>query len=176
MSRVAKAPVALPGGVECNIAGREVRVKGKNAQLAFQLPDGVALEVSDRVVRAQATGRQPDMALAGTVRATVANMVQGVSAGFERRLELVGVGYRVAAQGNRLNLSLGLSHPVVYEIPQGVSAATPSQTEIVLTGADKQAVGQAAAEIRSHRPPEPYKGKGTRYAGERVIRKDAKKK
>jgi large subunit ribosomal protein L6 len=176
MSRVAKAPVALPGGVECNIAGREVRVKGKNAQLAFQLPDGVALEVSDRVVRAQATGRQPDMALAGTVRATVANMVQGVSAGFERRLELVGVGYRVAAQGNRLNLSLGLSHPVVYEIPQGVSAATPSQTEIVLTGADKQAVGQAAAEIRSHRPPEPYKGKGIRYAGERVIRKDAKKK
>jgi large subunit ribosomal protein L6 len=116
------------------------------------------------------------MAMAGTVRATVANMVKGVSEGFERKLELVGVGYRAQAQGDTLNLSLGLSHPVAYKMPQGVTVATPSNTEIVLTGADKQVVGQAAAEIRHFRPPEPYKGKGIRYADERVVRKDAKKK
>lgn len=176
MSRVAKAPVTLPSGVECTVAGRDVNVKGKNAQLAFRLPDGVDLEVADGVARARATGRQINMAMAGTVRAIVANMVKGVSEGFERKLELVGVGYRAQAQGTKLNLSLGLSHPVVYEVPAGVTVETPTQTEILLKGADKQVVGQAAAEIRNYRPPEPYKGKGIRYSDERVVRKDAKKK
>ena len=176
MSRVAKAPVELPNGVECNISGRDVTVKGKGGQLVFRLPDGVDLEVAEGEARAKATGRQPNLAMAGTVRATVANMVHGVTTGFERKLELVGVGYRANAQGNKLNLSLGLSHPVVYEMPEGVTVATPSATEVVLNGADKQVVGQAAAEIRRYRPPEPYKGKGIRYSDERVVRKDAKKK
>ncbi|MGN8159365.1 50S ribosomal protein L6 [Salinisphaera sp. RV14] len=176
MSRVAKAPVNIPSGVECVVNGRDITVKGKGGELAFRLPLGVDLEVSDGVARAQATGRQPNMAMAGTVRATVANMVHGVTEGFERKLQLEGVGYRAQAQGGKVNLSLGLSHPVVYEVPEGVTVETPSATEIVLKGADKQVVGQAAAEIRAWRPPEPYKGKGIRYAGERIIRKDAKKK
>lgn len=176
MSRVAKAPVALPSGVECNVAGRDVKVKGKNGELVFKLPAGVDLQIADGEALARPTGRQPNMAMAGTVRAIVANMVKGVSDGFERKLELVGVGYRAQAQGNKLNLSLGLSHPVVHEMPQGVTVATPSNTEIVLNGADKQVVGQVAAEIRNYRPPEPYKGKGIRYSDERVVRKDAKKK
>jgi len=140
------------------------------------LPEGVDLEVADGEARAKPTGRKPNMAMAGTVRAVVANMVKGVNEGFERKLELVGVGYRAQASGDTLNLSLGLSHPVAYKMPQGVKVATPSNTEIVLTGADKQVVGQAAAEIRNYRPPEPYKGKGIRYSDERVVRKDAKKK
>lgn len=176
MSRVAKAPVSIPSGVECVVNGREVTVKGKGGELMFRLPQGVDVEVAEGAARAQATGRQPNMAMAGTVRATVANMVRGVSEGFQRKLQLEGVGYRAQAQGNRVSLSLGLSHPVVYEVPQGVSVETPSATEIVLKGADKQVVGQAAAEIRAWRPPEPYKGKGIRYADERIIRKDAKKK
>jgi len=176
MSRVAKAPVRLPSGVECSVAARDVRVKGKNGELTFRLPDGVDVEVEEGQARALPTGRKLNMAMAGTVRATVANMVKGVSDGFERKLELVGVGYRAQAQGDTVNLSLGLSHPVAYKVPEGVTVATPSNTEIVLSGADKQVVGQAAAEIRSFRPPEPYNGKGIRYADERVIRKDAKKK
>ena len=176
MSRVAKAPVNLPSGVEVNVSGRDVTVKGKNGQLAFRLPAGVDVEVSDGVAQAKPVGRNPNMAMAGTVRATVANMVHGVAEGFERKLQLVGVGYRAQAQGDKINLSLGLSHPVVYQLPEGVSANAPTATEIVLTGADKQVVGQAAAEIRAYRPPEPYKGKGIRYADERVVRKDAKKK
>lgn len=176
MSRVAKAPVELPSGVECNVNGRDLTVKGKGGELAFRLPVGVDIEIADGVARAKAVGRQPNLAMAGTVRATVANMVHGVTQGFERKLELVGVGYRANAQGSKLNLSLGLSHPVVYEMPAGVTVATPSATEIVLNGADKQVVGQAAAEIRRYRPPEPYKGKGIRYSDERVVRKDAKKK
>ncbi len=176
MSRVAKAPVALPSGVECSVSGRDVRVKGKNGELQFRLPADVDLEIADGEARAQATGRERNLAMAGTVRAVVANMVTGVNEGFERKLELVGVGYRAQAQGDKLNLSLGFSHPVVYPLPTGVSVETPSQTEIVLKGADKQVVGQAAAEIRNFRPPEPYKGKGIRYSDERVVRKDAKKK
>lgn len=176
MSRVAKAPVTLPSGVECVVNGRELTVKGKGGELAFRLPVGVDVDVAEGVARARPTGRQPNMAMAGTVRATVANMVHGVAHGFERRLQLEGVGYRAQAQGSKLNLSLGLSHPVVYEMPIGVSVETPSSTEIVLKGADKQVVGQAAAEIRAWRPPEPYKGKGIRYSDERVVRKDAKKK
>ncbi len=176
MSRVAKAPVALPSGVGCNVSGRDVRVKGKKGELQFALPADVDLEIADGEARAQATGRERNLAMAGTVRAVVANMVTGVNEGFERKLELVGVGYRAQAQGDKLNLSLGFSHPVVYPLPAGVSVETPSQTEIVLKGADKQIVGQAAAEIRNFRPPEPYKGKGIRYSDERVVRKDAKKK
>lgn len=176
MSRVAKAPVALPSGVECNVSARDVRVKGKNGELTFRLPDGVDLEVADGEARAKPTGRKINMAMAGTVRAVVANMVKGVHEGFERKLELVGVGYRAQASGDTLNLSLGLSHPVAYKMPQGVKVVTPSNTEVVLTGPDKQVVGQAAAEIRNYRPPEPYKGKGIRYSDERVVRKDAKKK
>lgn len=176
MSRVAKVPVNIPSGVECVVKGRDVTVKGKGGELAFRLPQGVDVEISDGTARAQATGRQPDLAMAGTVRATVANMVHGVTDGFERRLVLEGVGYRAQAQGRQLNLTLGLSHPVVYNAPQSVTVETPSATEIVVKGADKQVVGQAAAEIRAWRPPESYKGKGIRYADERIIRKDAKKK
>ncbi|RJS94015.1 50S ribosomal protein L6 [Salinisphaera sp. Q1T1-3] len=176
MSRVAKAPVNLPSGVECVVNGSDLTVKGKNGELSFRLPAGVEVEVNDGVAQAKATGRNPNLAMAGTVRATVANMVHGVSEGFERKLELVGVGYRAQVQGNKVNLSLGLSHPVVHEMPAGVTVAAPSATEIVLNGADKQVVGQTAAEIRAYRPPEPYKGKGIRYSDERIVTKDAKKK
>lgn len=176
MSRVARAPIELPNGVECDVAGRDVRVKGKNGELTFNLPDGVDIQIEDGTARAVAVGRVKNLAMAGMVRATVANMVNGVTQGFERKLELVGVGYRAQAQGKKLNLSLGLSHPVAHPIPDGVSVETPSQTEIVLKGADKQQVGQVAAEIRAYRPPEPYKGKGIRYSDERVVRKEAKKK
>lgn len=176
MSRVAKAPIAIPDGVQIDVAERAVRVKGKNDELSFDLPQGVDLEVGDGEARAVATGREKNLAMAGTVRAIVANMVRGVTEGFERKLELVGVGYRAQIQGKKLNLALGFSHPVDYAVPEGVTVETPSQTEIVVKGADKQAVGQAAAEIRAFRPPEPYKGKGVRYVDERVIRKEAKKK
>jgi large subunit ribosomal protein L6 len=176
MSRVAKAPISIPGGVEIDVAARVVRVKGKNGELSFDLPEGVDLEVGDGEARAMATGREKNLAMAGTVRAIVANMVHGVTEGFERKLELVGVGYRAQAQGKKLNLALGFSHPIDYVLPEGVTVETPSQTEIVVRGADKQAVGQAAAEIRAFRPPEPYKGKGVRYLDERVLRKEAKKK
>lgn len=176
MSRVAKAPVDLPTGVECNVSDRDVRIKGKKGELEFRLPQGVELKVEDGAAVAAPTGRKPNMAMAGTVRAIVNNMVTGVHEGFERKLELIGVGYRAQAQGDKLNLSLGLSHPVVYALPEGVSVETPSQTEIVLKGANKEVVGQAAADIRAYRPPEPYKGKGIRYSDEHVIRKEAKKK
>ncbi|MES1943101.1 50S ribosomal protein L6 [Salinisphaera sp. PC39] len=176
MSRVAKAPVEIPSGVEIAVAARAVRVKGKNGELSFDLPDGVDLKVEEGVARAEPTGREKNLAMAGTVRAIVANMVHGVTEGFERKLELVGVGYRAQAQGQKLNLSLGFSHPIDYAVPDGVTVETPSQTEILVKGADKQVVGQAAAEIRAFRPPEPYKGKGVRYADERIIRKEAKKK
>lgn len=176
MSRVAKAPIMLPDGVECDVTGRDVRVKGNNGELTFGLPAGVDVQVEHGTARAVAVGRVQNLAMAGMVRATVANMVSGVAQGFERKLELIGVGYRAQAQGSKLNLSLGLSHPVAHPIPDGVSVETPSQTEIVLKGADKQQLGQVAAEIRAYRPPEPYKGKGIRYSDERVVRKEAKKK
>lgn len=176
MSRVAKAVIAIPKGTEIRVEAGAVSVKGKQGQLQFVLPAGVNLDIADGEARAVATGRVKNLAMAGSVRAIVANMVHGVSDGFERRLALVGVGYRAQAQGNKLNLSLGFSHPVVYAVPEGVTVETPSQTEVVVRGADKQVVGQAAAEIRAFRPPEPYKGKGVRYSDERVIRKEAKKK
>lgn len=176
MSRVAKAPITIPAGVEIRVADEVVHVKGKNGELSFALPNGTGLEINDGEAKAVTAGRTENLAMAGTVRAIVANLVTGVSTGFERKLELVGVGYRAQAQGKKLNLTLGFSHPVVYELPEGVSVETPTQTEVLLKGADKQVVGQAAAEIRAYRPPEPYKGKGIRYSDERVIRKEAKKK
>ena len=177
MSRVAKNPVTVPAGVEVNFGTDALTVKGKNGALSLPLTGAVKVELNDgQLTFADADDSKHSVAMSGTVRALVANMVKGVSEGFEKKLQLIGVGYRAQAQGKTLNLSLGFSHPVVYEMPEGVSVATPSQTEIVLTGADKQAVGQAAAEIRGYRPPEPYKGKGVRYVGEQVVMKEAKKK
>ena len=176
MSRIAKSPIELPKGVELTQNGREVTVKGSKGQMSLSLYDGVDLAVDGNVVRIADDSVANQTAMAGTTRALLANIVTGVSTGFERKLELVGVGYRAQAQGKNLNLTLGFSHPVVYELPEGVTAETPSQTEIVLKGSDKQVLGQAAAEIRAYRPPEPYKGKGVRYAEEHVRRKEAKKK
>lgn len=177
MSRVAKAPVELPKGVEFSQIGNVVTLKGGRGALSMELNAEVELAREDRVLRiSPRSGSRFSSAIAGTMRALIANMAKGVSAGFERKLELVGVGYRAQAQGNKLNLTLGFSHPVVYEVPEGIAVATPSQTEILVSGADKQKVGQVAAEIRRYRPPEPYKGKGVRYADERVVLKEAKKK
>jgi len=177
MSRVAKAPVGLPKGVEFNLSGRTVSLKGKKGQLSMKLNSEVAVKQEDDALAVSArSGSRFATAVAGTTRALLANMVQGVNEGFEKKLELVGVGYRAAAQGNKLNLTLGFSHPVVYKVPEGISVETPSQTEVVIRGADKQQVGQVAAEIRRYRPPEPYKGKGVRYSDERVVLKEAKKK
>lgn len=176
MSRIAKYPIELPKGVEIKVDGQEVTVKGSKGQMALTLYDGIELAVEGNVVRIADSSIERNAAMSGTTRALLANMTQGVSAGFERKLELVGVGYRAQAQGKNLNLTLGFSHPVVYELPEGITAETPSQTEIILKGSDKQVLGQAAAEIRAYRPPEPYKGKGVRYADEYVRRKEAKKK
>ena len=177
MSRVAKAPVELPKGVEFSQQGNVVTIKGGKGTLSLELNSEVQLEQDDNVLTvAPRSGSRFATAVAGTMRALLANMAQGVSEGFERKLELVGVGYRAQAQGNKLNLTLGFSHPVVHEVPEGITVETPSQTEIVIRGADKQKVGQVAAEIRGYRPPEPYKGKGVRYADERVVIKEAKKK
>lgn len=177
MSRIAKAPVRLPKGVEIQRNGTVVTVKGSKGSLSLELNSEVTLEQQDNVVTlAPRSGSRFATAMAGTTRALLANMVTGVTAGFERKLELVGVGYRAQAQGSKLSLSLGFSHPVVYTVPAGITVETPSQTEIVVRGSDKQVVGQVAAEIRGFRPPEPYKGKGVRYADERVQLKEAKKK
>ena len=177
MSRVAKSPVAIPAGVEVSINGQEVTVKGAKESMSWGVHDKV--EVKQEESNLVFSGRNDDKqgwALAGTTRALVNNMIIGVSTGFQKKLELNGVGYRAKATGNVLNLTLGFSHPVDYELPEGITADTPSQTEIVLKGADKQQVGQVAAEIRAFRPPEPYKGKGLRYSDEHVRRKEAKKK
>jgi len=175
MSRVAKNPVQLPKGVEVTQSGRDITVKGGKGSLAFAL--GVGIEVSQEGdVLSVAFDNEKSKALAGTTRALLNNMVIGVSEGWEKKLLLNGVGYRAKADGKSVNLTVGLSHPVDYQLPEGVSAETPTQTEVVVRGIDKQAVGQAAAEIRSFRPPEPYKGKGIRYANETVRRKEAKKK
>tara|TARA_Y100001954_G_C15584922_1_gene490252 strand:+ start:243 stop:770 length:528 start_codon:yes stop_codon:yes gene_type:complete len=175
MSRVANNPVNLPKGVEVNINGTSVSVKGGKGTMEMTLTDGIGIDVNEGV--AQITyDFDTNRAMAGTTRALLNNLVVGVSDGWEKKLVLNGVGYRAKAAGKTVNLSLGLSHPVDYELPEGLSAETPTQTEIVIRGTDKQAVGQAAAEIRSFRPPEPYKGKGIRYADEYVRRKEAKKK
>jgi large subunit ribosomal protein L6 len=175
MSRVANNPVNLPTGVEVNINGSSVSVKGGKGIMEMTLTDGIGIDVNEGV--AQITyDFDTNRAMAGTTRALLNNLVVGVSDGWEKKLVLNGVGYRAKASGKIVNLNLGLSHPVDYELPEGLSAETPTQTEIVIRGTDKQAVGQAAAEIRSFRPPEPYKGKGIRYADEYVRRKEAKKK
>ncbi|WP_341326275.1 50S ribosomal protein L6 [Methylotuvimicrobium sp. KM2] len=177
MSRIAKVPIALPSGVDIKLEGNEVTVKGSKGQLSASLHEKVSLAIdnsqieikwdkADKIANSQA----------GTARAVINNMVIGVSQGFEKKLALVGVGYRAQAKGNTLGLSLGFSHPVDYEVPAGITIETPSQTEIIVKGFDKQKVGQVAAEIRGYRPPEPYKGKGVRYADENVVRKEAKKK
>jgi len=177
MSRIAKAPVTLPAGVEVKISDAQITVKGKQGTLDLDLHSSVSVKQEENaIVFAPADGAKKSMALAGTFRSLVNNMVTGVSEGFEKKLILQGVGYRAKASGSTLNLSLGFSHPVDYELPEGVKAETPSQTEIVLKGVDKQKVGQVAAEIRGYHPPEPYKGKGVRYADENVRRKEAKKK
>ena len=170
MSRVAKNPVDLPSGVEVKMSGRNIQVKGPKGELSLDLHPTVDMVHEDNQLRLAATTEDSAMAMAGTMRALVSNMVTGVSVGYEKKLTIVGVGYRAQAQGNTLNLSLGFSHPVVYQIAKGVSVETPSQTEIVVSGTDKQLVGQTAAEIRRFRPPEPYKGKGVRYADEQVRR------
>ncbi len=174
MSRVANNPVALPSGVEVKVDGRDLSVKGSKGTLALSLIDGVQVSQDDNALTFAYD--ENAKAMAGTTRALVANMVKGVSEGWEKKLVLNGVGYRANVSGKTVNLTVGLSHPVVYQLPEGVSAETPSQTEIVVSGIDKQVVGQVAANIRSFRPPEPYKGKGIRYADEYVRRKEAKKK
>ena len=177
MSRVANSPVELPKGVEVTLGGSEISIKGAQGTLAMPINAQVEVKHEDNVLTfAARTGDKFARAMSGTTRALVNNMVTGVSTGFETKLELVGVGYRAQVQGSKINLTLGFSHPVVYELPEGVSAETPSQTEVLLKSSDKQKLGQAAAEIRAYRPPEPYKGKGVRIAGEYVRRKEAKKK
>ena len=177
MSRIAKAPIELPSGVDVSIAGQDVTVKGKNGTLSISLNNAVAVNQAENVLTFEPReGASDGWAQAGTARAIVNNMVTGVASGFEKRLTLIGVGYRAQIQGSSVNLSLGFSHPVVYNLPQGVTAEAPSQTEIVLKSADRQLLGQVAAEIRALRPPEPYKGKGVRYSDEYVRRKEAKKK
>ncbi|EAQ98516.1 50S ribosomal protein L6 [Congregibacter litoralis] len=175
MSRVANNPVSLPKGVELTVDGREVQVKGAKGSLTLSLYDGVNIDQEDGTVTF-AYDSDASKAMAGTTRALVNNMVKGVSEGWQKKLVLNGVGYRAKASGKSVNLTIGLSHPVDFELPEGLSAETPSQTEIVVSGIDKQAVGEAAAKIRAFRPPEPYKGKGIRYADEHVRRKEAKKK
>ncbi|MDP4028213.1 MAG: 50S ribosomal protein L6 [Gallionella sp.] len=177
MSRVAKNPVVVPSGVEVALAAGEISVKGPMGTLKQALSGDVSVvrEGDSLLCKAQNDSTQAD-AMSGTIRALLANMVQGVSKGFERKLNLVGVGYRAQAAGDTLNLTLGFSHPVSYKMPAGVKVETPTQTEILLKGADKQRVGQVAAEIRAFREPEPYKGKGVRYSDEVVILKETKKK
>jgi large subunit ribosomal protein L6 len=176
MSRIANNPVEIPKGVDVVLKGNEVSVKGGQGQLSMACHGSVEVVQNDNVLSFSPRKGAKNQAMAGTTRALVNNMIIGVSAGFEKNLQLIGVGYRAQVQGKKINLTLGFSHPVVYELPEGVSCETPSQTEIVLKSADKQLLGQVAAEIRAFRPPEPYKGKGVRYADEYVRRKEAKKK
>ena len=177
MSRIAKYPVALPKGVELNIASGQISVKGPLGTISRSADPNVEVKKEGEQILFKALGNSNHAnAMSGTMRALVANMVNGVTKGFERKLALVGVGFRAQAQGDKLNLSLGFSHPVVHQMPKGVKVATPTQTEIVITGVDKQLVGQVAAEVRAHRPPEPYKGKGVRYVDEVIVLKETKKK
>ncbi len=174
MSRVARKPIVLPKGVVCTVGESEITIKGPKVTLSMQSLPGVKVSVVDGSVLCKMDG-DGEVKFAGTTRALLANMVKGVTEGFERKLTLVGVGYRASMQGKQLNLTLGFSHPVVFTVPDGISIETPAVTEILVKGADKQLVGEVAAKIRSFRPPEPYKGKGVRYTGEKIIRKEAKK-
>jgi large subunit ribosomal protein L6 len=177
MSRIGKSPVALPSGVEVQIAAGSISVKGPLGQLVQTHPTYVAVEQASGQLQVKTVEESIRAnAMSGTLRALLANMVQGVSKGFERKLNLVGVGYRAQAQGDKVALSLGFSHPVEHKMPAGIKVETPTQTEILLKGIDKQKLGQVAAEIRGYRPPEPYKGKGVRYSDETVVIKETKKK
>jgi len=177
MSRVGNSPVALPEKVEVTISADQISVKGPLGTLAQSIAPNVKVEKIENhlEIKVNDNSRQAN-AISGTLRALIANMVQGVSKGFEKKLNLVGVGYRAQAQGDKLNLTLGFSHPVVHQLPKGVKAETPTQTEIIIKGSDKQLVGQVAADVRNYRPPEPYKGKGVRYADEQIVLKETKKK
>ena len=177
MSRIAKYPVTLPKGVEASLAAEALSIKGPLGTLSQRLRSDVKIDKDgDKLLFKALDDSDEANAMSGTLRALAANMVLGVTKGFEKRLTLVGVGYRAQAQGDKLNLTLGFSHPVVHPMPKGVKVETPSQTEIVIKGLDKQLVGQVAAEVRAYRSPEPYKGKGVRYANERVVLKETKKK
>jgi len=177
MSRVGKKPIAVPTGVEVKLSGQNVNVKGPIGAMDCEIHELVAATIDENVISVRAINdSKKSIALSGTTRALISNMVTGVSKGFERKLTLIGVGYRAQAKGKELNLNLGFSHPVVFKAPEGITVETPSQTEILVKGFDKQVVGQVAANIRAYRPPEPYKGKGVRYADEYVARKEAKKK
>jgi len=177
MSRVAKNAVVVPAGVEVSLDASSITIKGPQGSLVQAVPVTIAIANHDGKLQVSASGDSREAhAMSGTMRALIANMVVGVSKGFEKKLNLVGVGYRAQAQGNKLSLSLGFSHPVEHEMPEGVKVETPTQTEVLVKGADKQKVGQVAADIRAYRPPEPYKGKGVRYADEVVVLKETKKK
>lgn len=181
MSRIAKEPITIPAGVEVSLTGNAMSVKGKLGQMQMDVHSAVAINNTQNVLtfdiaKADKKDQKKAWAQAGTARANTANLIQGVSSGWEKELTLIGVGYRAKAAGKVLNLTLGFSHPIKYNLPEGISAETPTQTQIIVKGMDKQKVGQAAAEIRAYRPPEPYKGKGVRYTNEYVVRKEAKKK
>lgn len=177
MSRIANNPVEFPQGVEFNLDGKLISIKGSKGQLEHEIHSLVDIAVNESILKVstKSTSKHAD-ALAGTTCAIIQNMVRGVSQGFEKKLTLIGIGYRAQVKGKTLNLTLGFSHPVNFEVPEGIVIETPSQTEIIVKGCDKQKVGQVAANIRAYRPPEPYKGKGVRYADEQVVRKEAKKK
>ena len=177
MSRIAKQPVEFGKDVSISLQGGAVTVKGPKGSLSMNINSEVTIEQDDSSVQVAPKSRSKfATAIAGTTRSLINNMVTGVTSGFEKKLELVGVGYRAQAQGRKISLSLGFSHPVVYEVPEGITVETPSTNEIIVSGIDRQAVGQVAAELRRYRPPEPYKGKGVRYANERIVMKEAKKK
>ena len=176
MSRIANSPIQLPSGVDVKLSAGDITVKGGKGTLSLAIHNDVEVKQEDKVLKVSVKDGKKSVAMAGTVRALVNNMVTGVSQGFEKKLLLNGVGYRAKASGKVLNLTLGFSHPIDYALPEGVTAETPSQTEIVLKSANKQLLGQVASEVRAFRPPEPYKGKGVRYSDEYVRRKDAKKK
>lgn len=177
MSRVAKSPITIPTGVEVKLTNDTVSIKGGKGELSHRLHSSMEVKADDNVLTVTARDNtKTSGSMAGTTRAILNNMVNGVHTGFEKNLKLVGVGYRVQAKGNTVNLTIGFSHPVEFKVPEGISIETPSQTEILIKGCDKQRVGQVAANIRSYRPPEPYKGKGIRYSDEIVVRKEAKKK
>ena len=176
MSRVANKPITVPTGVEVLIAGQAIDIKGAKGSLQLNVHARVGVELVEGELRVAALDTSQDgNAQAGTTRALLNNMVIGVSAGYQRKLEILGVGYRAAAKGNVVNLSLGFSHPVEFQVPEGITVETPTQTEVLIKGIDKRLVGQVAADIRGYRPPEPYKGKGVRYSGEQIRRKEAKK-
>ena len=177
MSRIGKKPVPVPSGVTANVEGQTVKMKGPKGALQFVVPDEVSVKFADGKVQVDPRNEtKRARSMWGTSRTMVANLVTGVTKGFERKLEITGVGYRAAVQGKNLQLALGYSHDVVYPIPEGITVVTPKPTEITITGIDSQKVGQVAAEIRGYRPPEPYKGKGVKYAGEYIFRKEGKKK